>query len=81
MNEEQIKQMIEAGIPGAQVRIGGDGRHFEAAIVSPEFTGKSMVQQHQMVYKALGDSFQTDAIHALSFKTYTPEEWAEAGGS
>lgn len=81
MNEEQIKQMIEAGIPHCQVHIGGDGRHFDAAVVSPEFAGKSMVQQHQMVYKALGDSFQTDAIHALSFKTYTPEQWLESSGS
>ncbi len=81
MNEEQIKQMIEAGLPGSQVHIGGDGRHFEAVIVSPDFAGKSMVQQHQMVYKALGDSFQTEAIHAFSFKTCTPEEWAQSGDS
>lgn len=76
MNEEQIKRMIEAGIPGSRVHISGDGRHFEAAVVSDAFAGKSMLQQHRMVYAALGDSFQTDAVHALSFKTFTSAEWA-----
>ena len=76
MNEEQIKQMLESGLPDSEVTISGDGRHFEAAIVSPAFEGKSMLAQHRMVYDALGESFQNDSIHALSFKTYTPAEWA-----
>lgn len=76
MNEQQIKEMIEAGLPDSQVTIQGDGRHFEAAIVSPAFEGKTMIAQHRMVYDVLGDSFRNDSIHALSFKTYTPEEWA-----
>ncbi len=79
MNEEEIKSLLEQGIPGCQVTVGGDGRHFEAVIVSDQFAGKSMIQQHRMVYDALGDSFQTDAIHALSFKTLTPEEAAARG--
>jgi acid stress-induced BolA-like protein IbaG/YrbA len=55
---------------------GDDGTHFEAAIVSSAFIGKSMVQQHQLVYGALGDRMRAE-IHALSMKTYTPEKWAE----
>jgi acid stress-induced BolA-like protein IbaG/YrbA len=55
---------------------GDDGTHFEAVIVSATFTGKSMVQQHQLVYGALGDRMRAE-IHALSMKTYTPEKWAE----
>ena len=78
MNEEQIKRMIEAGLPGSQVMLSGDGRHFQAVVVSESFAGKSMLQQHRMVYAALGDSFQSEAIHALSVKTYTPEEWQAA---
>jgi acid stress-induced BolA-like protein IbaG/YrbA len=76
VNEQQIKELIEAGLPDSQVTIQGDGRHFEAAIVSPAFEGKTMIAQHRMVYDVLGDSFRNDSIHALSFKTYTPEEWA-----
>lgn len=80
MNEDQIKSMIEAGLPGSQVTVTGDGRHFEAVVVSTGFAGKSMLDQHRMVYAVLGDSFQSEAIHALSVKTYTPEAWKERTG-
>jgi acid stress-induced BolA-like protein IbaG/YrbA len=52
----------------------GDGQHFEAVIVSPEFRGKTRVQQHQAVYRALGDRMREE-IHALSMRTMTPEDW------
>ena len=76
MQAEQIKQMIEAGLPGSQVQVfGDDGQHFEAIVVSPDFVGKGMLAQHRLVYAALGDNMRS-AIHALSMKTYTPEAWA-----
>ncbi len=75
MNEHEIKQRIEAGLPESQVEVSGDGRHFEAVVVSPAFAGRSMLEQHRMVYASLGDSFQSEALHALSVKTYTPEAW------
>ena len=79
MNPEIIKEMIESGLPGADVVvIGDDGTHFEARIVSDQFEGLSMVKQHQMVYKTLGEKMGTD-IHALSFQTYTPEQWENKG--
>ncbi len=53
---------------------GDDGTHFEATIVSPAFEGKRMVQQHQLVYGALGDRMRAE-IHALSMQTYTPTQW------
>jgi acid stress-induced BolA-like protein IbaG/YrbA len=55
---------------------GDDGTHFEAIIVSPAFEGKSMVQQHQLVYGALGERMKQE-IHALSMKTYTPQKWQQ----
>jgi acid stress-induced BolA-like protein IbaG/YrbA len=55
---------------------GDDGTHFEATIVSPAFEGKRMVQQHQLVYGALGDRMRAE-IHALSMQTYTPTQWTE----
>ena len=81
MNEEEIKRMIEAGLPGSRVTVTGDGRHFEATVVSEAFAGKAMLAQHRMVYAVLGDSFQSDAIHALSLKTRTPEEWDRRTGA
>lgn len=72
---EDIQQWIEAGLAGAQARVVGDGHHFEAVIVCPAFAGKNTVQQHQMVYRALGDKMKAE-IHALSMRTLTPEQWA-----
>jgi acid stress-induced BolA-like protein IbaG/YrbA len=59
---------------------GDDGHHFSAIIVSAEFRGKNMVQQHQLVYHALGEKMEQE-IHALSMKTMTPEQWAESNQS
>ncbi len=57
--------------------LGDDGQHFEAVIVSPKFTGKSMIQQHQLVYLALGDRMREE-IHALSMHTFTPDAWVQS---
>ena len=72
---EDIKQWIEENLDGATVEISGDGHHFEAEIVCAGFSGKSRIQQHQMVYGALGDRMKSQ-IHALSMRTLTPEEKA-----
>ncbi|MCC6921768.1 MAG: BolA/IbaG family iron-sulfur metabolism protein [Nitrosomonas sp.] len=72
---ETIKQYIENSLPCELVQIeGDDGYHFQAIIVSSEFRGKRTIQQHQLVYQALGEKMGQD-IHALSMRTYTPEEW------
>ena len=74
MDPNLIRQYIEDGLECDHVDVQGDGRHFEAVIVSSSFRGKSKVQQHQLVYAALGERMRED-IHALSMKTLTPEEW------
>ncbi|MGR3913991.1 MAG: BolA/IbaG family iron-sulfur metabolism protein [Gammaproteobacteria bacterium] len=73
-----IQNWIETAMPGAQVRVDGDGRHFEAVVVAAEFAGKPPVARHQMVYRALGDKMREE-IHALSLKTLTPQEQAGGG--
>jgi len=72
---EDIKTYIERGLECDVVQVVGDGQHFEAVIVSPAFRGKTRVQQHQLVYRALGDRMRQE-VHALSMQTLTPEEWA-----
>jgi acid stress-induced BolA-like protein IbaG/YrbA len=74
MQAEQIKQLIEAGIPGCQAIVKGEGDHFEATVVSSAFDDIGMVKQHQLVYGTLGDLMQAE-IHALALRTYTPEQW------
>ena len=76
MGEEEIKALIEQAIPGAEVHVEGDGRHFQAVVVSDVFEGKTRLKQHRVVYDALGASFDTEALHALSIKTLTPAQWA-----
>lgn len=77
---EDIQRLIENGLPGAQVRVSGDdGQHFEAVIVSAAFAGKSLVQQHQLVYRALGQNMRDAVIHALALRTLTPEQYAAEG--
>ncbi len=70
-----IEQSIRAGLPVTHLQVTGDGAHFEAVIVSPDFAGLSRVRRHQLVYAALGDRMREE-IHALSMKTLSPEEWA-----
>ena len=72
---DDIKTYIEQGLDCEHVEVVGDGHHFEAVIVSPAFRGKSRVQQHQLVYRALGERMREE-IHALSMQTFTPEDWA-----
>ena len=71
----QVQRYIADGMPCEHLTVEGDGQHFEAVIVSGEFAGKSRVQRHQVVYKALGNRMHSE-IHALSMQTLTPEEWA-----
>ncbi|MGB5080950.1 MAG: BolA/IbaG family iron-sulfur metabolism protein [Burkholderiales bacterium] len=72
---EQLQTYIEQGLACSEVRVAGDGQHFEALIVSEAFRGKSRVQRHQLVYAALGERMRAE-IHALSMRTLTPEEAA-----
>ncbi len=77
---EDIKGWIEQEIIDCRVEITGDGQHFYAVIVSPVFADYNRVQQHQLVYKALGDRMKEE-IHALSMQTMTPEEYAARDGA
>jgi acid stress-induced BolA-like protein IbaG/YrbA len=81
LSAEEVKSYIMQGLACDHVAVyGADGQHFEAVIVSPQFVGKNMVQQHQLVYKALGDRMREE-IHALSMRTFTPEGWAKTGNA
>lgn len=80
MHPEQIKQLILAGMACDYLELDGDGQHFEAIVVSAEFAGKNRVQRQQRVYATLRDKLATGELHALSFKTLTPEEWSAQRG-
>ena len=76
MTADQLKQLIADGLACEHIELEGDGRHWFATIVSPEFEGKRPIARHQRVYATLGERMKTDEVHALSMKTFTPAEWA-----
>lgn len=76
MHAEEIAALIEEQLPGTRATVrGDDGVHFEAVVISEAFTGKSPIQQHRLVYAALGERLNREEIHALALKTYTPDAW------
>ncbi len=82
VSPEQVEAMIKAGLPDAQVQVQdltGTRDHYQVVVVSSQFEGKRLIQQHQLVYGALNQAMSSEAIHALTMKTYTPEEWAAQG--
>ena len=77
MTANELRNTIMNGLRCDHVEVlGDDGQHFEAVIVSPQSTGKNMVQQHQLVYLALGNRMRVE-IHALAMRTFTPEGWTQ----
>jgi acid stress-induced BolA-like protein IbaG/YrbA len=78
MKPQEVQALIEAGLPGAQVRVSSpDDTHFEAVIVAPQFEGKRTIQRHQLVYGTLGARMGRE-IHALTMQVLSPQEAAAA---
>lgn len=84
ITQDQVTSMIKAGLPDAEVIVEdltGGGDHYQATVVSAEFEGRSLVQQHQLVYGTVKSAMASNDIHALALKTYTPDAWTAAQGS
>ena len=79
MNPDEVKRLIETGIPGSQVMVNGDGRHFDAIVVADDFDGQTMVKQQQRVYATVNAHIASGDLHALSIKTFTVDAWQAAG--
>jgi acid stress-induced BolA-like protein IbaG/YrbA len=75
MQPDDIKHLIEAGIQNCEAFVDGDGAHFRAFVVSPVFSGKSRLQKQQLVNDTVKAQLLDGTLHALSIKTFTPEEW------
>lgn len=75
MKPEEIKQYIETGLEYAEAIVEGDGSHFTAIVICPLFAGKSRLEKQQLVYNTVRTQLLDGSLHALSLKTFTPEEW------
>jgi len=78
---ERIHSLLMENLPDCKAIVrddANDGEHFSAEVASSAFGGKPLVQQHQLVYRALGEHMRRD-IHALALKTYSLENWPHGG--
>jgi acid stress-induced BolA-like protein IbaG/YrbA len=75
MKPEEIKKLIEIGLPESEAAVEGDGAHFQAIVICPAFDGKSRLQKQQLVYDTVKEQLLNGTLHALSIKTFTKEEW------
>jgi Predicted transcriptional regulator, BolA superfamily len=78
MQTDEIKKMIEDGLPGVTVFIDGDGVHFQVVVIGDVFQGLTQLESHQSVYRTLGDKMGRE-IHALSIRTCTAAEGKSSG--
>ncbi len=80
MRTEEIQSLILTALPGARVLVEdmvGDGNHFQATIVAEQFVDLPMIKQHKLVYAAVQPQLDSGELHALSLKTYSPEQWQQ----
>ncbi len=75
MTADELKTIISSNLKCEHIALEGDGQHWYATIVATEFEGKRLIQRHKLVYATLGEKIHTNEVHALSMKTYTPQEW------
>ena len=76
MSAGEIETLIKAALPDARVTVedlAGDGDHYAASVISESFRGRSRVQQHQMVFQALGGRMGGQ-LHALALQTSAPDQ-------
>jgi acid stress-induced BolA-like protein IbaG/YrbA len=79
LTPRQIEDWIREGLSCERLAVDGDGRHFEALIVSAAFEGLSRVQRQQRVNAVLRPHFESELLHALSMQCLTPAEAAARG--
>lgn len=80
MDSETIQELLRQHLQDPYVSVSGDGHHFEALVVSPEFEGLKLIAQHRRVKDVLREQLDSGYLHAISLRTLTPAQWqGEAG--
>lgn len=72
METETVADLIRQGLPGAEVEVSGDGRHFEATVVSAAFEGLPPLKRERLVMDTVRPQIASGELHALSVRTRTP---------
>lgn len=76
MNASEVKALLESSIKDCQVIAEGEGCNFQVVVISSEFEGLSTVKRQQLIYSHLQDAISSGAIHAVTMKTFTPEQYS-----
>ena len=77
MSPEDVKALIEKGIPESEAIVSGEGCNLNVAVISNSFEGKTMLAEQKMVFATVNDLIASGELHALGIKAYTPSEWEE----
>ena len=83
LTPQSLKAHLEAALPGAKAEFSdltGTGDHWQVVVISEAFEGKSLLVQHRMVKDIFDPEIQAGHLHALTIKTYTPQQWEKAKG-
>ncbi len=75
MQPNEIKALLEAGLENCDVRVEGDGSHFDILVIGEVFAGMRPVQKQQLVYGVLNEQIASGSIHAVNIRTFTASEW------
>jgi len=78
MTTDEVKALIESGIKSAEVKVSGENGMFDAVVVAEQFAGLTAVKKQQIVYACVKNQITSGELHALTIKTYTPDEWKTA---
>ncbi|HDZ56021.1 MAG TPA: BolA family transcriptional regulator [Pseudomonas xinjiangensis] len=76
MQSQEVKQLIEANLPEAQVEVDGEGCNFQLMVISDSLAGLSPVKRQQQIYALLNEHIANGSIHAVTMKFFTREAWA-----
>jgi acid stress-induced BolA-like protein IbaG/YrbA len=76
MQPEQIQALLETALADCEVRVGGEGNHFDILVIGEVFAGLRPVKKQQMIYAVLNSHIADGTIHAVNIRTFSPAEWA-----
>ena len=77
MDSAALKVMLEAELADCEIRVQGEGNHYDIVAIGDVFEGLRPVQKQQVVYAVLREKIADGSVHAVNIKTFTPQEWQE----
>ena len=79
MQPQEVQALLESGLEACQVKVNGEGSHYDILVIGEVFAGLRPVQKQQLVYGVLNPLIADGSIHAVNIRTFTPAEWQAQG--